>query len=277
MNEWNIQSRAHACQACGKSFADKEVYHTLLTTHKHELQRQDICQSCWNAENAKLAGPAVNSKSFVSQWHALYHAPQAAAVEPIQKESAETLLRKLIEANDPKHGPACYILAVMLERKRLLKIKEQFRRDGARVFVYDHPKSGDVFTITDPNLQLNQLDEVQRDVSDLLAHGLPETAPIAQTTPAEADADGTSREDASPVNAQAPAQPETPATDVSSAPSTAAEAAGEAAAAGAASSEDASVMNAPTAAPPETTAEISETTLIHEPGTSDQSSNQPAD
>ena len=67
---------------------------------------------------------------------------------------------------------AGYILAVMLERKRLLKVKEQLVRDGKRVFVYEHPKTGDLFTIVDPDLQLNQLEEVQRDVAALLEHGL---------------------------------------------------------------------------------------------------------
>ena len=36
--------------------------------------------------------------------------------EPIQKQTAESLLRKLIELNDPKYIAAGYILAVMLER-----------------------------------------------------------------------------------------------------------------------------------------------------------------
>jgi hypothetical protein len=92
--------------------------------------------------------------------------------EAIQKDTAETILRKLVEQNDPQHAPAAYILAVMLERKRLLKVKEQLQRDGRRVFVYEHPKTGDIFTIADPDLHLNQLEAVQRDVAQLLEHGL---------------------------------------------------------------------------------------------------------
>ena len=38
----------------------------------------------------------------------------------------------------------------MLERKRLLKVKEQLVRDGQRVFIYEQPATGDVFTIIDP-------------------------------------------------------------------------------------------------------------------------------
>jgi hypothetical protein len=196
--EWNIQSRGHACEACGKSFADKEVYHTLLFDERAEFKRQDVCVACWEAQ---FGEGARERKGFVSYWQGVYHAPPP-PTEAIQKETAESLLRKLIELNDPAYIPAGYILAVMLERKRLLKVKEQIQRDGQRIFVYEHPKSGDVFTIVDPGLQLNQLDAVQRDVAALLEHGLnPPPQPSA-----------------SPASAEAAASPESP----SGAPSTAA-------------------------------------------------------
>src|SRR5882672_3116490 len=168
MTEWNIQSRSHTCEACGKSFADKEAYHTLLFDEKAEFRRSDICQACWQKQYSE---GARDRKGFVSYWHGVYHAPPPPN-EPIQKETAESLLRKLIELNDPHYVPAGYILAVMLERKRLLKIKEQIVREGRRVFIYEQPGSGDLFTIIDPNLQLNQLEEVQRDVATLLEQGL---------------------------------------------------------------------------------------------------------
>jgi hypothetical protein len=169
MNEWNIQSRARACQACEKPFEDKEPCHTLLFDGKQELSRIDVCDGCWTSQYQE---GAKDRKGFISSWHGTFHAPPAAPPDPIQKENAESLLRALIELNDPKHGAACFILAVMLERKRLLKVKEQLQRDGQRVFIYEHPRSGDMFTITDPNLQLDQLDQVQRDVARLLEHGL---------------------------------------------------------------------------------------------------------
>lgn len=168
MNEWNIQSRAHACEACGKSFADKESYHTLLFDEKQDFRRSDVCVACWQKQ---FSEGARERKGFISYWHGVYEAP-VPVPEAIHKDTAESLLRKLIELNDPRYIPAGYILAVMLERKRLLKVKEQLVRDGKRVFVYEHPKTGDLFTIIDPALQLNQLEEVQRDVASLLEHGL---------------------------------------------------------------------------------------------------------
>jgi len=99
-------------------------------------------------------------------------------VDAIQKETAETLLRKLIEQDDPRYLPAAFILAVMLERKRILKVKEQIVRDGRRVFIYEQPGTGDIFTIADPDLRLDQLEAVQRDVASLLEHGLNPPATI---------------------------------------------------------------------------------------------------
>ena len=209
MTEWNIQSRGHACTACGKSFADQEVYHTLLFDEKADFRRSDVCQACWQKQYSE---GARDRKGFISYWHGVFVAPTP-HVDAIQRENAESLLRKLIELNDPRYIPAGYILAVMLERKRLLKIKEQLVRDGQRVFVYEQPATGDVFTIIDPALQLNQLEQVQHDVAALLEHGLnppePEIPPTADgAAPAAASGEAPSPS-VEPETEAAPEEPKT--------------------------------------------------------------------
>ena len=62
----------------------------------------------------------------------------------------------------------------MLERKRVLKVKDQLKDKGGRIFVYEVAKTGDIFTIPDPNLKMEQLEQVQIEVAALLEHGLPE-------------------------------------------------------------------------------------------------------
>jgi hypothetical protein len=175
MVDWNIQSRAHTCQACQKPFVDKEAFWTLLFDQKQAYERLDVCEGCWSTQ---FSQGATDRKGFVSFWQSIYAVPPSAPPDPIKKETAESLLRKLIEQNDPSHAAARFILAVMLERKRLLKIKAQLTEDHQRIFIYEHVKSGDLFNILDPNLQLDQLEEVQRDVGQLLEHGVnpPENA-----------------------------------------------------------------------------------------------------
>jgi hypothetical protein len=178
ITEWNIQSRGHACEACGRGFHDQEHYHTLLFDDRAAFRRLDVCEACWQKQ---FSDGARDRKGFISYWHGTYEAPEP-AVDAIQKETAESVLRKLIELNDAQYIPAAYILAVMLERKRLLKVKEQLVRDGQRVFIYEQPKTGDIFTIIDPNLQLNQLEAVQHDVAALLEHGLNPVADAVSAT-----------------------------------------------------------------------------------------------
>jgi hypothetical protein len=180
MTEWNIQSRAHTCAGCGRSFADQEAYHTLLFDEKSEFRRSDICQDCWQKQYSQ---GGRDRKGFVSYWQGVYEAPPPPS-DPIRRDTAESLLRKLIEQQDPHYIPASFILAVMLERKRVLKVKEQLLRDDRRVFIYEQPSTGDVFSIVDPDLQLNQLEQVQHDVATLLEHGLPPAATQAPPAPA---------------------------------------------------------------------------------------------
>jgi hypothetical protein len=172
MNEWNIQARAHACAACQQPFADRQPLHTLLfDEHAEILRRLDVCETCWQNQ---FSDGARQRKGFISHWQSVYEAPPP---EPIHRENAESLLRKLVEQNDARYAPAMFILAVMLERKRVFKVKEQVVRDGRRVFIYEQLQTGDVFTIADPNLRLDQLAQVQRDVAQLLEHGLNPPAP----------------------------------------------------------------------------------------------------
>jgi len=201
MTEWNIQSRAHVCQGCTQPFTDQQPYHTVLFDERQGYERFDVCEACWAGQYGQ---GATSRKGFISHWQGVFEIPPIQP-DPIQRETAETLLRKLVELNDPKFGPACFILAVMLERKRVLKVKDQVVTDGRRVFVYEHPRNGDVFTVPDPNLRLDQLDEVQRSVAQLLEQGV---TPPGETPGTEAAAG----------EGQAPAGPPGGTTDPASEP-----------------------------------------------------------
>lgn len=170
MMDWNIQPRAKTCQDCQKPFADKEELHTLLKESRQGYERIDVCGTCFEASHkAKLAG----MKNLLSHWQTIHTVPPPGAPEPIQKGTAEEILRRLVGLKDPAYAGSCFILAVMLERKRLLRVKATREVDGKRLLVYEQAKTGDLFHIVDPELKLDQLEAVNRQVADLLEHGLP--------------------------------------------------------------------------------------------------------
>lgn len=157
-NDWAIKHRADACNVTGRPFVSGEYFYTLLFREADGYRREDLSEEAWSNRNQ-------NIQPF-SFWKTRYE-PLPPASEPLPKEDAEQLFRCLIASENPP-AAACYVLAVMLERKRILKqIKTQDAENG-RVLVYEHGASGDVFIVTDPQLRLTELENVQGEVAQLL-------------------------------------------------------------------------------------------------------------
>jgi hypothetical protein len=195
MNDWHIQSRSHTCKNCEADFEDGKSYHTLLFEILEGYERMDICPKCWRTQ---FTEGGKDRKGFISNWQGTYQAPPPPEKEAIQKNNAETLLVEIVAAQDDALKPVAYILSAMLERKRILKVKERLKKDGVTLFIYEYPATGDIFTIEDPNLQLDQLEAVQEQVATLLETGLqkesPEAAPEEDPSNSEAEANDIEQE-----------------------------------------------------------------------------------
>lgn len=162
--EWTIQSRAEKCAATGAPFADGEYFYTLLFDEPAGLRREDLSEAAWKERN--------DNRQPFSFWRSRFEPPPPPAPEAIGRQTAEDLLRRYMEETSPQHAAARYLLAAMLERKRLLKeVESKHAEDGKLVRIYEHSKSGEVFVIPDPQLRLDQLAEVQQQVSELLSPG----------------------------------------------------------------------------------------------------------
>jgi hypothetical protein len=198
---WNIRSRAHACAHTGNPFTQGESFYTALFDDPAtgDLIRRDFSLAAWDEARA-LAEP-------FSFWKSTYEPPvNDAKPEVVEKENAESLLRRLIEENSPGSENTRYILAVMLERKKILKHTATRDSDDASFLIYEHPKSGEIYIIRDPELKLDQVEAVQREVSLLLTLGArppqeptPEAAPAPDPNPEpESPADPTPEAESSP-------------------------------------------------------------------------------
>lgn len=197
-HDWKIKARSHACAVTGVPFREKEPFYAALFENDSEegFCRRDYSVEAWERERAHL-------KPF-SYWRSIYEPPKAdpAKKEVVEKESAESLLRRLIEEDDPSTENARFILALMLERKKTLKEIETRHLGGSMLRIYEH-KSGDVFIIRDPMLKLSEIDSLQQEVAELLSGAAPAAAPeetptavqpaaATATSPAENVADDSS-------------------------------------------------------------------------------------
>lgn len=165
-SEWNIRSCADQCAACQKKFSDRETLMSRLRFSTEGYLREDFCSACWPSRSMGEGGE-------VSVWSAIWTAPEQKAAEPLKKETAESLLRELMETDDPSKRNVIFILAVMLERRRILVEKEVqvTESNGLKIRVYEHKQTGESFVVPDPQLRLKEIESVQREVMELL--GIP--------------------------------------------------------------------------------------------------------
>jgi hypothetical protein len=172
--DWDIKPRGNCCGACNAEFQDGDVCFSALVFDEQGYNRRDYCGGCWSARQA--------AESAFSTWQGVFAAPPPPPQREPGKESAESLLRRLMEGHDASHGAVIYILAVMLERRRVF-VERDVRQDaaGARTLVYEHRGTGETFLVPDPQLRLDDLEHVQQQVLAML--GGPQPPPEASGAP----------------------------------------------------------------------------------------------
>ena len=162
--EWNIRSRGHVCSVCGKPLVDRAPVTSVLREAEGGYVRMDCHPECWKT--------LPREWTPFSQWEGTYAAPPPpdARKEPLKKETADELLRHLISLDDPAMKNVVYVLAVMLERSKILVERDAKEQpDHTIIRVYEHRKTGESFIVLDPRLRLENLASVQQEVLALLS------------------------------------------------------------------------------------------------------------
>jgi hypothetical protein len=167
IQEWNIQSRAEHCARSGRPFEDGEIFYTLLHGEMDGLRREDISTEAW--EQMQQSGDALKGVTF---WRSKFEPPPPVVPEAVNRADAESHLRRLLsEGPPPEKANIAYLLAALLERKRILKpvaapVGEA--NSAMRVTPYEHTKTGEIFLVPDTPPALDQLEAVQLELTALL-------------------------------------------------------------------------------------------------------------
>ena len=184
---WHVRSRSRECAATQRPFIDGETIVTALFPDPESSGyiRRDYGLDAWNER------PDDAEKPF-SFWKTTFSAPSGTHVEdPVEKLSPEEILVRLVEEDEDHTENTRYILAVMLERQKLLRETDSQRTPNGILRVYEHRKTGEVFLIRDPDIPLAEVEAVQNEVFILLENNgrMPEPKPAPAETAADESAE----------------------------------------------------------------------------------------
>jgi len=185
LNEsWHIRSRGRECAATQRPFVTGEPIVTALFPDPESsgYLRRDYGLEAWQARGADEEPP-------FSSWRTIYAPSGGDKAAAREKENPEDILRRLVEEDADHTENTRYILAVMLERRKILRETDTQRTPTGILRIYENRKSGEVYIVKDPNVPLSQVDALQQEVMEFLeSQGRPlEPVEAIETPPAPAE------------------------------------------------------------------------------------------
>jgi hypothetical protein len=162
---WHIRSRSRSCSISGTAFEEGQRIVTAIFPDPESsgYLRKDFSTEAWKDRSEEDEIP-------FSHWHTVYTpSPSNETPQAVTKQGAEDLLRILVEEDQEHTENTRYILAIMLERQKLLRETDSQPSHNGTLRVYEHRKTGEVFIVKDPNIPLDQVEKIQEEVILLLS------------------------------------------------------------------------------------------------------------
>ena len=136
---WNITGCNKQCKGCNVQFQDGHIYHCHLSLGVDGPIREDYCQECWDKFN-------LESSEKISYWQGKFKSKTVVVKEePIKESASKRLLKKWLNSPERLHQCFCYILALMLQRKKIFQPQPPLKEPGNKdKLVYEDKETGEM-------------------------------------------------------------------------------------------------------------------------------------
>lgn len=172
-NSYPVARSTGRCAASGRAFEQGERYVATLVEREQEgvLERLDYGVEAWN-QGARPAGPG---RVFAS-WRSTFQEHPATKKPLLGDDELLDLFEQLGEATDPRQISFRYVLALLLVRRRLLRMVGSKPRTAERPAIMLVLPRGSVpeqspVEVVDPGLDEAAIAEVIEQVGQILATG----------------------------------------------------------------------------------------------------------
>lgn len=130
-------------------------------------RREDYCEKCWEGL------VSFDSSKEYSYWQGRFKLIPFPMEEKIEEPLLKRLLKKWIDSTERLHHCFCYIITLNLERSKTFQAKPSLKdAQGKEKLVYEDKNTGETYILEDPGLTLEKLDEVEKELQDMLKQEL---------------------------------------------------------------------------------------------------------
>ncbi|MFN0050887.1 MAG: hypothetical protein ACKV0T_01765 [Planctomycetales bacterium] len=170
--EYQFRPLGKKCAATGEDLVPGSVCHSVLVERDGELQRLDYSPQGWS-------GPPPGT---VGAWECLVPLPQEVRREPLDAQALLSCFEQLCEEGDPAREGLRYILALLLVKKRRLRL-EGSQSSGDSEFLQLVGAHGEgAWEIRDLNPSDEEVHQWQRELNVYLASEWQTTTPVLSET-----------------------------------------------------------------------------------------------
>jgi hypothetical protein len=153
-----IERIHRTCSGCGKEFAYGEEIVSTVRQIEEQLARQDYCLACWKRE------PPTDAFSY---WRGIFPVkskPDIEDMEKVQKFFDRLLLK---EETTPEIDGVKFFTALVLARKKRLKLLGTRRQEERAFLQVEKGWDGEKAEIPDPGITEEQIETIRRNMETL--------------------------------------------------------------------------------------------------------------
>lgn len=158
-SEWNMPRRGEACVGCRRGFEVGEAIQALLYATEAGYERRDYCLECRPPETPAPLGV----------WRTRRPEPVVSKVQRFDREAVYSFFERLEGAREPDQVQFRFVLALLLWRKKVLKLERTTQADGHEVWEFVATRSGTAYQVARPELDEAQLERLSTQLERLLA------------------------------------------------------------------------------------------------------------
>jgi hypothetical protein len=158
MTEYAIQPLSLRCAQTGREMKPGEVYYSVLSESPDGFVRTDFCAEAWT-------GPPPGAIGF---WRSVVSQESRQRRTLVDDSVLMDCFTRLAESDDAYKRNFRFILALLLMRRKVLKLAGSTRENGVDVLVLRAPASDEEHHVVNPDLTEEQLAAMQAEVEKVL-------------------------------------------------------------------------------------------------------------